>query len=101
MRQPTRLMLITDGLTNIAYFATGATTMNIDNTIWNIKNWIIDSNVNQIISQMATVIMTHKPGINDNGEIFEASNEQIKINVTHAYSVLNQLIAVGIFLMII
>ena len=42
--------------------------------------------------------MNYKPGINDIGEIFKSSSEQITINVTRAYNILNQLIAVGNFI---
>ena len=33
---------------------------------------------------MATVIMTHKPGLNNISEIFKSTNEQTIINVTRA-----------------
>ena len=75
--------------------------LNIDenqmNTINNIQQWIIDQNVDNKISEMATVIMTYKPGIINDAEIFTSSNDQIKSNVMRGYAILNQLIAVGEF----
>ena len=56
---------------------------NTSKTADNINNWITENNVNQI-SQMATVIMTHKPGLNSISEIFKSTNEQTIINVTRA-----------------
>ena len=77
--------------------STRATKANISQTVDNINNWITENNVNNQISQMATVIRTHKPGLDNISEIFKSTNEQTIINVTRAYKILNQLIAVGNF----
>ena len=66
-------------------------------TTQNITQWIANNNVDNTISEMATVIMTFKPGIDDDAEIFKSTTAQITSNVARGYSVLNQLIAVGEF----
>lgn len=63
----------------------------------NINTWITTQQVDSTISDMATVIMTFKPGIINDAANFKSTPLQIKNNVSRGFAVLNQLIAVGEF----